>query len=245
MERACGKAAFYDHAMATALPEVHPGVRLWLVDLDAADADGAQTLLSSDETARAARFVFDRHRARFIAGRAALRRILAGELGLDPAALAFRYGPAGKPSLEDGNDPSLQFNLSHSDRYAVVAVRRGGAVGVDIEKERPLADVMRLAQTAFSPSELEELRATAAESRERAFFTGWTRKEAYIKARGDRLAVLESFDVSLDLDRARLMRVDGQPAEPARWALASFVPVAGYAGAVCVETAVSSLADRR
>ena len=71
--------------------------------------------------------------------------------------------------------------------------------------------------------------------REDAFFAGWTRKEAYIKARGDRLSLLGDFDVSLASDRPRLTRVAGAASEPERWTLASFSPVAGYAGALCVE----------
>ena len=67
--------------MAAAVPDVHPGVRIWLIDLDAPDAADGATLLSSDETARADRFVFERHRHRFVAGRAALRRILGVEVG--------------------------------------------------------------------------------------------------------------------------------------------------------------------
>ena len=231
--------------MTTAVPEVQPGVRLWLIDLDAPEAEAGAMLLSSDETARAARFVFDRHRRRFIAGRAALRRILAAEAGGAPETLAFAYSPAGKPSLSGAIAPTVHFNLSHSDQWALVAVTRLGAVGVDIEKERPLPDVLRLAQTAFSPAELEELRGVPASRQQDAFFAGWTRKEAYIKARGDNLAVLHDFDVSLAADRPRLVRVADAPSEPERWSFSSFVPVPGYAGALCVERATSSSADRR
>ena len=231
-------------AMATAFPEVHPGVRMWLADLDAPDADAGAALLSSDEKARAARFVFDHHRRRFVAGRAALRRILGAEVGRSPGTLAFEYNPAGKPSLSNGVAPGVHFNLSHSDQWALVAVTRIGAVGVDIEKRRPLADVLRLAQTAFSPNELEELRGVAPAGREDAFFAGWTRKEAYIKARGDRLAMLGDFDVSLAADRPRLTRVAGTASETERWALSSFVPVEGYAGALCVERTISSAGRR-
>ena len=221
--------------LATAFPDVHPGVRMWLIDLDAPEADDNSALLSSDETARAARFVFDHHRRRFVAGRAALRRILGAEVGRAPETLVFEYSLAGKPSIPSGGEPDIHFNLSHSDQWALVAVTNIGAVGVDIEKRRPLADVLRLAQTAFSANELEELRGVAPSEREDAFFAGWTRKEAYIKARGDRLSLLGDFDVSLASDRPRLTRVAGAGAEPERWTLASFSPVAGYAGALCVE----------
>ena len=231
--------------MATVVPDVHPGARIWLIDLDAPDEADGTALLSSDESARAARFVFDRHRRRFIAGRAALRRILGAEIGRPPETLAFDYSPAGKPSLRGAEASAVRFNLSHSDQWALLAVSRGGEVGVDIEKRRQLADVLRLAQTAFSANELRALRAVAPAQQEEAFFAGWTRKEAYIKARGDKLSLLSNFDVSLTPGGPRLLRVDGEESEPERWELASFVPVDGYAGALCVERPTSSASAGR
>jgi len=235
--------------MATLLPPAHPDVRVWLVDLDAGDTTASLAVLSADEAARAGRFVFDHHRRRFAACRAALRRILADELRATPAALSFAYNASGKPELHlalDGlrgagrgvnqDAPSLRFNVSHSDRYALVATTTAGAVGVDIEKTRPIEDVLRLARTAFSTNELETLTALPAGVREAAFFAGWTRKEAYIKARGDSLRLLEDFDVALTPEEpVRLKRVEGDVDEPARWTLVSLTPVPGYAAALCVE----------
>jgi 4'-phosphopantetheinyl transferase len=221
--------------MATLLPPAHPDVRLWLVDLDADDTEAARQLLSPDEAARAQRFVFERHRHRFVAGRAALRRILADALGTTPAALAFNYNASGKPELDNGGSRPVRFNVSHSDRYALVAVTTAAAIGVDIEKTRPIPDVLRLAQTAFSPNELAALAALDAAAREDAFFAGWTRKEAYIKARGDSLRLLGDFDVALAPgDPVRLKRVEGDTEEPARWTLLGLAPVPGYAAALCV-----------
>ncbi len=221
--------------MATLLPPAHPDVRIWLVDLDADDTTASRALLSPDETARAERFVFDHHRRRFVAGRAGLRRILADELDAAPAALSFTYNTSGKPELNHGA-PLVRFNVSHSDRYTLVAMTTAGAVGVDIEKTRPIADVLRLARTAFSSNELETLTALPANAQEAAFFAGWTRKEAYIKARGDGLRMLGDFDVALTPEEpVRLKRVEGDAGEPARWTLVSLTPVPGYAAALCVE----------
>jgi 4'-phosphopantetheinyl transferase len=217
---------------------VHPGVGVWLVDLDTGSDSGEDAmLLSPDEAARAARFVFERHRRRFTAGRAALRRLLAAEVGANPGSLVFAYGPAGKPALT-GHDDGLRFNVSHSDQFALVAMTRLGAVGIDIEKTRSIDDVMRLAQTAFSDNELAELRSLPADALQDAFFAGWTRKEAYIKARGDGLGSLGDFDVSLaPHEPVRVKRAVAGAFEASRWTLVSLAPVDGYAGALCVETA--------
>jgi 4'-phosphopantetheinyl transferase len=210
-------------------------VRIWLVDLDADDTAASRAVLSPDELARADRFVFEHHRRRFVAGRAWLRRLLADALDTTPAALAFTYNARGKPDL-DGAAPPVRFNVSHSGQFALVAVTASAAIGVDIEQTRPIADVLRLAKTAFSSNELEALAAVPPESRQDAFFAGWTRKEAYIKARGDGLRLLGDFDVALAPgDPVRLKRVAGDSDEPARWTLLSLAPVPGYAAALCVE----------
>ena len=235
--------------MATLLPPAHPDVRVWLVDLDAGDTTASLAVLSADEAARAERFVFDHHRRRFAACRAALRRILADELRATPAALSFAYNASGKPELHlalDGlrgagrgvnqDAPSLRFNVSHSDRYALVATTTAGAVGVDIEKTRPIEDVLRLARTAFSTNELETLTALPAGVREAAFFAGWTRKEAYIKARGEGIGRLAAIEVALTPgEPPRLIRVDDQPGELERWSIQALSPVHGFAAAVCME----------
>jgi 4'-phosphopantetheinyl transferase len=203
--------------MAARQLSVHPAVRLWLIDLDEPrDEQADARLLSPDEVARADRFVFALHRRRFVAGRASLRRLLATEIDATPEGVPFVYGPAGKPALATAGWEPLWFNLSHSDRFAVVAITNVGHVGVDIEQRRPIADVMRLAQTAFSVREREALEAVDEARRADAFFDGWTRKEAYLKARGETMTGLADFDLS-------------------RWTMTSFTPIDGFAGALCLE----------
>jgi 4'-phosphopantetheinyl transferase len=69
-----------------------------------------------------------------------------------------------------------------------------------------------------------------------AFFAGWTRKEAYIKARGEGIALLEAIEVALSPGEApRLLRVADRPDEPQRWSMEALSPVPGFAAAVCLE----------
>lgn len=210
-------------------------LRVWLSDLDRPGADAADLgLLSEDERARAARFHFDVHRGRFVACRGLLRTLIAAQLGTAPRDIEFEYGPFGKPALAGGSE--LRFNVSHSGRYALLGFTRGRDVGLDIERVRTLDNLERLAEMAFSPGEQEELRQVPVLSRSEAFFSGWTRKEAYIKARGDGLRRLADFDVSLGpAEPVRLRRVHAEPDEPARWSLTALTPVPGFAAAVCVE----------
>jgi 4'-phosphopantetheinyl transferase len=210
---------------------------IWLTDLDDPGSDPAAAfdLLSEDERARAGRFVFDVHRRRFVAGRAGLRTLLAERLACGPRDLRFEYGPSGKPSLAGG---ALRFNLSHSDRLALVAVARDAELGVDIERIRPLANMDLVAERVFSAAEREALGRVDPARRADAFFAGWTRKEAYIKARGEGIGLLSAVEVALTPgDAPRLIRVAGQPSELERWALHAFDPAPGYTAAVCIEGA--------
>ena len=207
---------------------------IWLADLDAANADDtALSVLTEDERARAARFVFDTHRHRFVACRAWLRHRLGERLGRDAASLRFEYGAVGKPALAAD---ALRFNVSHSDRYALLAITGHAEVGIDIERVRPLADMEGLAASVFSAAERDALAGVPADRKEDAFFAGWTRKEAYIKARGQGIALLKAVEVDLLPGRpARLLRVDGAPGELERWSIQALSPVAGFSAAVCVE----------
>ena len=131
---------------------------LWYVNLDVS-ANALRCFrhwLSDDELAKAERFHSDLDRARYIVGRAALRRVLADRLDCSPAAIRLSYGTNGKPMLEGGRG-HIEFNLAHSGGDAVIALVGGGAIGVDIELLRPIADVESLARLVFSDVERREL----------------------------------------------------------------------------------------
>jgi 4'-phosphopantetheinyl transferase len=148
-------------------------------------------LLAGDEQRRADRFRFERDRARYIVGRALLRGLLAGYLGTSPAELEFEYGEFDKPALRSG--PS--FNLSHAGSLVLFAFSGEGEIGVDVELDDANLASERIAERFFSPSEVSVL---PVDQQPLAFLACWTRKEAFIKARGDGLSLpLDSFDVSL------------------------------------------------
>jgi len=164
------------------------------LDLPPAQLDALASSLSEDELARAARFKFDLHRNRYIAGRGRLRRILASYLHSDPAAIRFAYNPQGKPSLPGGG---LQFNLSHSGAEALYAVSLDVELGIDIECLNPAIEVEKIAANFFSPAEVAAILALPPLRRHVRFFDFWTRKEAYVKALGHGLSIpLNEFDVS-------------------------------------------------
>ena len=109
-------------------------------------------------------------------------------------------------------------------------------LGVDIEKIRAGVEREGIAERFFSPGEVAALRAAPVEERDEAFFRCWTRKEAYVKARGGGLSIpLDSFEVTLGRERAALSRASDSEG----WTMAALEPAPGYAGALVVEGSVA------
>lgn len=209
-------------------------VHVWRVDLEAPTPGPAVKTLDPAEKARAARFVFERDRRRFVASHGALRAILSLYVGEAPEDVAFTEGPHGKPALLQGKG-AVRFNLSHSGEIALVAVGRDREVGVDVEAWREIADLLALARTCFSEAERAVLASLPELDRRPAFFAGWTRKEAFLKALGDGLArPLDRFDVTIaPRETPRLLRVEGD--DPARFAMRALDVPVGYTAAVVTE----------
>jgi 4'-phosphopantetheinyl transferase len=216
-------------------------VHVWhaCLDRNGADVQSLEGILSADERGRAQRFRFDKDRQRFIVARGVLRLILASYLELEPGQLRFCYGPHGKPGLDTpSTQKTLSFNASHCDGIALYAVARQRKVGIDIERIRTDFAYEPIAERFFSPRENTMLRGLqTAQVRGRAFFNCWTRKEAYIKAKGEGLSLpLDQFDVSLAPgDPAMLLESRGDPLEASRWSLHDLDPGPDYAAALAVE----------
>lgn len=221
-------------------------VMVWAAQLDLGQeqSDDLAGLLSADEHDRAARFQFDEHRRRYIAARGILRLILGRCLNLRPEQVCLVYGAAGKPALHP--DEGVYFNLAHSHQMALYAVTYQRQVGVDLEFIRPVADMAQIAASNFSACEYADWQGLPAAEQQAGFFNCWTRKEAYIKARGEGLLYpLDRFDVSLRPGQpAQLLRVEGSASEAARWSLQAVNPHPGYAAALAIEGRGWSLAWR-
>ena len=216
-------------------------VHIWRASLDLPGAriQHLKQTLTVEERTRASRFRFSTDRSRFIAARGILRAILGQYLDRDPHTLRFAYNGYGKPFLleEPGEDP-IQFNVTHSQGLALYAFTRQGEVGIDVEQITPEhKDYEALAQRFFSAAEVRELFAVPAEQRQEAFLNGWTRKEAYIKARGLGLSLdLRQFDVSLTPGAPAALlanRETGQ--EHILWSLNELAPGPGFIAALALK----------
>lgn len=209
-------------------------VRVASADLRIGGAGFARCLsiLDAEERARAARFLRETDRQRFVASHAALRLVLGQALGLPPRSIQFAKEPTGRPYLLGGGEDALDFNLSHSGDHALIGLVRGARVGVDVEVWRPLPDALRLARAYFAPDEIAALAALPAATIEAAFFSLWTRKESVVKAMGTGLSLpLVSFSVTVPPDPPALLRIAGAAD---RWTLRQIALGAGVSATVAV-----------
>jgi 4'-phosphopantetheinyl transferase len=207
-------------------------VHIWRVRLDvpAPALAALAATLARDEQARAAGFLGEQDRARWVACRAALRGVLAGYAGLPPECCRFGYTVHGKPFLL--GPPALtrlQFNLSHSDGLALAAVACDRAVGVDLERIRPDVDMPGVGRLVFSQAERDALDRVPEADCLAAFFDFWTRKEAYLKCRG------------LGFSGSPAQVTVGRAGDEGRFFLANLSPAPGYAAAAAVEGGWSHL----
>ncbi len=230
--------------MSTWTPCPEPGrvgdseAHLWLVELDfLQDRLGHLTsILSDDERNRAGRFHKRLDAERYASARASLRCILGGYLVLEPASLQFTYNRYGKPRLSEAHSSPLQFSVSHSAALCLFGFVLHREIGVDLEYVRPEVEVADLAARFFCRREVETLRSLAGQLQVEAFFRCWTRKEAYLKARGQGLSYgLDRIEVSLRSDEpAALISAADDPEASRRWTIEHLAPASGYVGAVAV-----------
>jgi 4'-phosphopantetheinyl transferase len=215
------------------LPEPDVNVQVWAVQLDdtSIDFERGRELLSADERERAARFRFDIHRRRYLAAHIALHEILSRYIAAAPARLSFDLGANGKPRLSHEPGPSgVEFNLSHSNEMALLAVARGRELGVDVEHVREQFEFQEVAERFFTAKEVAAMLSLPAELQRRAFYKCWTSKEAYLKAKGTGLSgALDEVEISLGSDGQ--VRIN---ANVANWWLFELDPIAGYEAALVV-----------
>ena len=213
-------------------------IHVWRARLDVPWSWTFDEALSLDDRMRADRFKFEADRRRFCAARASLRLILSRYLQVKPGRLQLEPGEFGKPFMADRKlAQGLRFNLSHSHQLALIAISRDREIGVDVEFMRSDFVTDEVATHFFSSSEVKEFQSVPRDLRTRAFFNCWTRKEAYIKARGEGLyCPLDQFAVSLAPDKpAMLLESSVATGEAQRWIFTDINAGDRYAAAVAVE----------
>lgn len=222
-------------------------VHVWRAELSKyfSQLDYFYSLLSADEVERAQRFIFDIHRQRFVAGRGILRLLLSQYLNYPANKLVFTYDEHEKPWLDMNivpSDPALFFNVSNSEDLVVIALAHNELLGIDVEFIRHDIEITEIAERFFSSNECNALNKVPDENKYKAFFTIWSRKEAFIKAIGEGLTFpLKDFDVSLIEQPNGLLSIKGNQEAAQQWSLLSLDFGAEYCGALAYKGKIKEL----
>jgi 4'-phosphopantetheinyl transferase len=210
-------------------------VHVWFASLNvsAETFEELRGTLSAEEHARALRFRSATAGRYFIAARGILRDLLSRYIKQDPRDLKLCYTSKGKPFLRKGSQmPEINFNMAHSAGFALYAVSHSRQVGIDLERVESFAGRQHIANRFFSAGELAQFQAFHSTSQTQAFFRLWTRKEAYLKARGLGLtATTYGFDAPLKREKP----VTFVDEKGLRWRAEELSPAPGYVGAVVAE----------
>lgn len=192
-------------------------------------------LLDANEQARAKRFHFEKDRNQFIASHGILRKILSGYLNVSPEKIIFSYNEFGKPFIANQSD--IQFNLSHSKNIALIGVTKNYSIGIDIEYIKQMRDIDAIAERYFSAHEYSALKQLSTEEKQLAFFNGWSRKEAFLKAHGQGLSYsLEKIEVNLLANEtAKFIAIHDANENISDWELYNLEPANDFAAALAIK----------
>lgn len=199
-------------------------IHLWYIPLNTKVIREQEiNFLSIDEIEKANSFHFAKHRQAYIRRRNAIRQILGLYCNIEPNLLQFNYTKYQKPYLTY-NPNNFQFNIADSHNLAVLAITTQTLIGVDLEYLKPMQDLTGIAEQFFSTEEYNKFIALPTAEQLTAFYTIWTRKEAFVKAIGEGLSYpLSTFSVAfLPTEPSQLLSINNSPSNTNNWILSEF-----------------------
>ncbi len=193
-------------------------------------------LLDEEETDRLRRFRLPALQRQHLVTRALVRTALSRHVPVEPRAFRFGAGEHGCPFVREPAEAThLRFNLSHTRGLVACLLTRDREVGVDVEDATRAVDAPRLAERYFARAEAAALRALPEAERGRRFFTYWTLKEAYIKARGMGLALpLGQFAFEVEATPIRIRFAPELADDPESWDFSLLAPDPGHLAATAI-----------
>jgi len=219
------------------------GVHTWVLPLcaDQSVVAALRKLLTADECLRTDRYRLPELSRRFTLARGMQRMILGAYCCVEPEDVYFDYSANGKPFLPGS---AIQFNLSHSGDYGILAVAEQRQIGIDIECIRPVS-VLSIAKRYFMPEEYEYIISLPESEKQKAFYRLWTCKEAYVKARGLALSdALSDVSVAVPLNEDT-QRVWLKEEKAEKWAVYELKPTENTVATVVVEPREGACLSRR
>ncbi len=170
------------------IDSLHQEAHVWFTIPESVQDDGIlpqlTAILSEEELDRYRRFHFPADRHRYLVSHALVRKTLSMYIDIPPADWYFSHGEHGRPEIANPDIPPLRFNLTHTDGLVCCIVTLDDDCGIDAEKITARHATPGIAKRMFSEAECRELQRLEGQQHLKYFFTRWTLREAYVKARG-------------------------------------------------------------
>ncbi|MEM7008627.1 MAG: 4'-phosphopantetheinyl transferase superfamily protein [Thermodesulfobacteriota bacterium] len=209
-------------------------IHIWKININNPKWEPSHLLsevLSKDEKRRALRLKSEKDKNRFIVSRGHLRKKLESYLEISASEIEFSYNEYGKPSVKsEQNDKKIKFNVSHSADLIIYAVRQGSEVGIDVENIRDVNKADKIIGRFFNKQEIDYYHSHPQHKKKSAFFTLWTRKEAYSKAMGRGIG-LPAKEIDLNLVTGRSLTTNGHKGK-SKWSIFDIETENGYLAAL-------------
>ena len=216
----------YLEDLSTSLEDT--GIAVWCIDLnDLKERDRLESMLSTEEKSRADSYRYQTDRDTFVTCRGLLRVLLGVYTGENPMDVELTASPSGKPMTRG----SVDFSVSHSSNYALIAVSEEGSIGVDVEQVRPLPLLNEMAARLFHPSQTEVVMGLPEVERLRLYFKAWTINESIKKA-----VTPQPTEQVLDIAELERLSPRGEVSllESTGFRVYTFQPRADYYASVCI-----------
>jgi 4'-phosphopantetheinyl transferase len=232
--------ALMDTDQAVHMDQLEHEVHVWLVVPDViqepAKLRACRSVLCESELAQYRRLYFPDDQHRYLISHALVRYVLSRYLAIPPAGWTFRYSRHGKPEIANPGLPALQFNLTHTDGLSACAVTHSDPCGIDAERIVTRHRPIDVARRMFSRVEHDQLVQLGGRDQLEYFFSRWTLREAYVKARGIGIS-FPTRKLQFDVDTEGQVSIAFEPElqeQADRWQFALLTPTPEHCGAVAL-----------
>ena len=172
----------------------------------------------------------------YLAARLLTRSTLSRYADVPLRAWRFTANQHGRPTIDWPCDyRDIHFSISHTAGLVVIAVSRIPEIGIDVETLDRDVEIEEIAKSVLAEAEAYELARSAPEVARDCFFSFWTLKEAYMKARGLGFSLPpRSFEFA-NLDGPILLRCSPEcDPTPRRWKFSLSRPRPEYKMALAI-----------
>lgn len=158
-------------------------IEIYILKLACFAEQQAMADLPAQITLKATEFKLVKKRIEYLASQWLRHRVLSQYLDGKSDKLRFATTHSGRPYLLDSD---IDFNISHTKDYVVMAVAKGQKVGIDVQIKKEKIDALAIAKQYFAESEYKTLLGvTDLTQRSNQFYWLWAYKEASLKLTGE------------------------------------------------------------